>query len=229
MFYDRHHQSAPQLTMAGFRLFAVATSRRMAHLALAGALLLGTTVPSNATSPLHTEDSSVFPVDVTTAFGRAVAVYGDTAVVGDPEDDRDGNLAGAAWVFVRNGTNWVEQARLTPSGASAVDQFGSLVDIYDNYIVVGAPTDTGAGATESGAVYEFGIRSLASPREMLQRGDPVRFFLERGTANVACLITTCHKKLRASVDSIKGMRRLTALQHWLGLTGIKAYVGWGLR
>jgi hypothetical protein len=48
-------------------------------------------------------------------FGRKVAVYGDTAIIGavDP-----------AYVFVRSGTTWTLQAELSASGSSG---FGSSV------------------------------------------------------------------------------------------------------
>ncbi len=42
-------------------------------------------------------------------FGFAVAVDGDTALVGAPEDDENGLDSGSAYVFVFNGTNWVRQ------------------------------------------------------------------------------------------------------------------------
>src|SRR5438552_15319286 len=46
-------------------------------------------------------------------FGFAVALNGDTAVIGAPlADTVNGANAGAAYVFVRNGTTWTQQAKL---------------------------------------------------------------------------------------------------------------------
>ncbi|MHC4789514.1 MAG: FG-GAP repeat protein, partial [Planctomycetota bacterium] len=65
-------------------------------------------------------------------FG-SVALSGDTAVVGAPGDDHaSGTDAGSAYVFVRNGATWSEQAKLTASDAAADDRFGSSVAISGN-------------------------------------------------------------------------------------------------
>ena len=49
-------------------------------------------------------------------FGSSVAIDGDTVVVGAWGDDRPvGEYAGSAYVFVRKGTSWSEQAHLFPS------------------------------------------------------------------------------------------------------------------
>src|SRR4051812_29221566 len=42
-------------------------------------------------------------------FGLSVAISGDTALVGANRDDALGTDAGAAYVFVRSGTSWVQQ------------------------------------------------------------------------------------------------------------------------
>ena len=89
-------------------------------------------------------------------FGASVSVDGDTAVVGSPLDDTAaGSDAGSAYVFVRSGTTWTEQQKLTASDAGAVDWFGSSVSISGDTIVVGSPrADTGGGAS-AGAAYVF--------------------------------------------------------------------------
>lgn len=84
-------------------------------------------------------------------FGAAVAIDGDTAVVGAPRADP--NEQGAAYVFVRNGGLWTEQAKLV-AGAGATDQdhFGAAVAIDGDTVVVGAPD---AGPFDFGRVYVF--------------------------------------------------------------------------
>src|SRR5262245_11729596 len=48
-------------------------------------------------------------------LGRAVAISGDTAIIGAPFDDRAGTAdAGAAYVFVRSGGAWASQAKIQP-------------------------------------------------------------------------------------------------------------------
>jgi hypothetical protein len=112
------------------------------------------------------------------AFGTAVAIWGDTVVVGVPKEDRtatgvnngpSGDTAytsGAAFVYVRNGTSWAQQAYLKASNTGAGDQFGRSVAIWGDRVVVGAfgedSDSTGVdgdqlnnGSTNAGAAYLF--------------------------------------------------------------------------
>ncbi|MPZ21839.1 MAG: hypothetical protein GEV06_28780, partial [Luteitalea sp.] len=55
-------------------------------------------------------------------FGRSVAINGNTAVVGAPYADVDGNSGqGAAYVFTEAGGNWIQTAQLTASNGSGGD------------------------------------------------------------------------------------------------------------
>ncbi|MEZ5979634.1 MAG: FG-GAP repeat protein [Planctomycetota bacterium] len=88
--------------------------------------------------------------DAGDGFGRAVAVSGDTIVVGtNAEDsnatgvDGDGSnnsasFSGAAYVFVRNGATWSQQAYLKASNTGSLDFFGQSVAIDGDTIVVGS-------------------------------------------------------------------------------------------
>lgn len=85
------------------------------------------------------------------AFGDAVALDGDTLVVGAPFEDQRGAGAGAAYVFVRGPSGWVQQAKLLGADTTMSDGFGSAVDVDGDTIVVGAP-----GADDAtGSVYVF--------------------------------------------------------------------------
>jgi len=71
-------------------------------------------------------------------FGRASAISGDTVIVGAPDEDHDGLTdAGAAYVFVRTGATWTQQARLVPSNPAANRHFGLSVSIDEDTAVVG--------------------------------------------------------------------------------------------
>lgn len=83
------------------------------------------------------------------SFGWTVAVSGDTAVIGAPGQDGVDHNEGAAYVFVRSGATWVQQAKLTASDAAVADNFGERVDIDGDTIVVGAE------GTRPAAVYVF--------------------------------------------------------------------------
>ena len=117
------------------------------------------------------------------SFGWAVAISGDIVVVGAPGEDSaatgvNGNQAdnsasgaGAAYVFVRSGTTWTQQAYLKASNAGSGDAFGSVVAVDGDTLLVGAANEDSAatgvngaqgdnGASGSGAAYVF-VRSGA--------------------------------------------------------------------
>jgi len=76
-------------------------------------------------------------------FGQTVALSGDTMVVGTISDDGGGWPVGAAWVFVREGTTWIQQAYLKPSNSSTGQfWFGLSVAISGDTLVVGAPRES---------------------------------------------------------------------------------------
>jgi hypothetical protein len=92
-------------------------------------------------------------------FGWAVAVSGDTAVVGahlaDPWGIPD---AGAAYVFERNqggAGGWGEALKLTASDAGVMDHFGNAVAISGERLAIGAYRDTHSGGLNEGSVYVF--------------------------------------------------------------------------
>ena len=112
-------------------------------------------------------------------FGVSIAVSGDTVVVGaDLEDSSTTGVnstannsaadAGAAYVFVRSGTTWSEQAYLKASNTGAGDWFGNSVGVSGDTVVVGAfhedssttgvNTTSNESAADSGAAYVF-VRS----------------------------------------------------------------------
>ena len=96
-------------------------------------------------------------------FGSVVALAGDTAVIGANREASqatgiNGDLAnnaayasGAAYVFVRSGTTWTQQAYLKASDTAAGAEFGSALGISGESIVVGSPLAAGG----AGAVYVF--------------------------------------------------------------------------
>ena len=89
-------------------------------------------------------------------FGESVAVEGDIALVGAPFGP--GNLdpsQGAAYVFVRSGTDWVQQARLTAGDGANGDAFGSSVALSGDTALVGASLDDIGSAVDQGSAYVF--------------------------------------------------------------------------
>ena len=87
-------------------------------------------------------------------FGYSVALSGDYALVGAPNDDDSGSSSGSAYVFLRSGTSWSQQAKLAASDGAASDFFGWSVALSGEYALVGAYGD----GSESGSAYVF-VRS----------------------------------------------------------------------
>jgi hypothetical protein len=111
-------------------------------------------------------------------FGVSVAISGETIVVGAPiessnatgvngnQSDESALHAGAAYVFVRNGSTWSQQAYLKASNTGAGDNFGTSAAISGQTVVVGADLEdsnatgvNGDGSdnsvSDSGAAYIF--------------------------------------------------------------------------
>lgn len=89
-------------------------------------------------------------------YGYSVDIAGNYAVVGAIRTDVYGKSdAGAAYVYVTNGTNWYELGTLTASDAGMDDNFGNSVGINDQgVVVVGAAANDDFGAS-TGSAYVF--------------------------------------------------------------------------
>lgn len=85
------------------------------------------------------------------SFDARMAISGDVAVIGEP--NRSGTRQNAAYIYVRCGTEWTQQQRLTSTGPQ-FDDFGNSVAISGNTVIVGARTDQ-IGQNQTGAAYIF--------------------------------------------------------------------------
>jgi FG-GAP repeat len=89
-------------------------------------------------------------------FGSSVSVSGNTVVVGAMNKWVDGNEnQGAAYVFVRSGGTWAQQAELTASDGAVWDNFGYSVSVSGNTIVVGEQGAVVNSKATQGAAYVF--------------------------------------------------------------------------
>ena len=101
-------------------------------------------------------------------FGWAVALSGDTALVGDLRQTVAGKSgAGSAYVFTRAGAVWTQQQMLTASDAAADDRFGFSVALDGDNALVGADKKTVGANAYAGSVYVF-TRSGAAWSERTQ-------------------------------------------------------------
>ena len=90
-------------------------------------------------------------------FGQAVAIAGDTVVIGARLDNDNGNNSGSAYIFQRRqdgASTWQQVAKLLASNNAAEDRFGQSVAIADDTVVIGAPFADNQGAN-SGLAYIF--------------------------------------------------------------------------
>jgi hypothetical protein len=87
-------------------------------------------------------------------FGFDVSLDGNTLIVGAPLDDDAGSKSGAAYVFVRSGEAWTQQAKLLAADLDKGDNMGVSVSLSKSAAIVGSYWDDDAGS-KSGSAYIF--------------------------------------------------------------------------
>lgn len=88
-------------------------------------------------------------------FGKSVDIFGNLIVVGEPYSDNNGHTDnGAAYIFEKQGNNWVQIKRLVKSIGTDNDKFGYSVSISENYLAVSSP-EYDASSPKSGSVYIY--------------------------------------------------------------------------
>ena len=89
-------------------------------------------------------------------FGWSVGLSGDTAIVGVLRGDGSFKAVGSAYVFVRNGSAWTEQAKLLASDEVPFQDFGYSVAVSGDLIIVGARlASLNSNFDHEGAAYAF--------------------------------------------------------------------------
>ena len=121
--------------------------------------LLGFTAGVSAQTPdaprvvVQTEADSLSTLDATLGdiFGYAVDLSGERALLGATAADPAGESSGAAYVFRRTASGWVQESKLVPSDAAPGDYFGVSVALDGDRALVGGYHHDG----ERGAAYVF--------------------------------------------------------------------------
>ncbi len=89
-------------------------------------------------------------------FGYSVAISGETTVVGAPLDNHDGLYdPGSAYIFVRSGGVWSQQAKLTAFDPVDFGRFGLSVAVFGETVVVGQYFSQSTGPPEAGSAYVY--------------------------------------------------------------------------
>ena len=92
--------------------------------------------------------------NVSDDFGRAVAIEGDTILVGCVYYHVDDKPAGAVFEFAREGQTWLQRSLLTADDANTGDNFGFSVAMSGRRLIAGAHYSDGNGPS-SGSAYIF--------------------------------------------------------------------------
>jgi hypothetical protein len=111
-------------------------------------VLIPAAVTQTELARLTVDDASAYA-----AYGDTVAMSGDVALVGAPDDAVAGNYAGSVYVFRKTGSSWAEEAKLTASDGAALHAFGNSLAIDGDLAVIGAPAPL--LDTEAGEAYVF--------------------------------------------------------------------------
>lgn len=124
-------------------------------------VVLGVSAPSAPGQCSPAELATILATDAASGdgVGHSVAMDGDTAILGAPlQSHRAGAAAGAAYIFVRSGDSWIQQATLIADDAAPNERFGVSVALSNDTAVVGAFLADHDGGVDAGSAYVF-VRS----------------------------------------------------------------------
>lgn len=89
-------------------------------------------------------------------FGYALAIDGDTAVVGAWTDSLPaGSGAGSSYVFALTGADWTQVGKLTAPDGATGDAFGAALSLSGDVLLVGAPFDDLPSLADAGSAHLF--------------------------------------------------------------------------
>lgn len=91
--------------------------------------------------------------------GYSIAIDGDAALMGIPNDDVHIGDGGGAAYFTRSGSEWTEQAVIAPKDIATYDGFGVSVALDGAHALIGAYSADTESVTDCGAVYTFDLVS----------------------------------------------------------------------
>ncbi|MEE9128508.1 MAG: FG-GAP repeat protein, partial [Phycisphaerales bacterium] len=126
------------------------TGLSMIGLCLSGAVNLSYAQDGCLDARVTASDAGVFQ-----KFGDAVAISGDTALIGAQWDNDLGTESGSVYVFRREEGTWVELQKLLASDGSGGEHFGRAVAINGDTAMISATSHLHNGATGNGSVYIF--------------------------------------------------------------------------
>ncbi|HQB22271.1 MAG TPA: MBG domain-containing protein [Bacteroidales bacterium] len=100
-------------------------------------------------------------------FGKSVSIFNDYIAVGcrsnfDANEDNEMPSAGAVYIYKYNSETWEQSQKIVANDRYPSCFFGSSIDMYGNYLIVGAPNDprnaqgeVNPSTTNTGSAYIF--------------------------------------------------------------------------
>lgn len=114
------------------------------------------------TDTLWTESARLHPPDLHSSdrFGTSVSISGDYAVAGSPFHEYDTSTvatseAGAAYIYLRNGNEWILQQEIFDSTRIEGTRLGWSISLTGDYLVAGTNTNWIYLFTRSGSSWMF--------------------------------------------------------------------------
>jgi hypothetical protein len=98
------------------------------------------------------------------SFGQSVATFGQTLLVGAPDEDAKGKRSGAVYVFQNENGSWKQTDKIVPDDAQEEDFFGKTLAHFGEKIAIGAPGCSDKGKY-SGAVYVYSFHGKSLTKE----------------------------------------------------------------
>jgi esterase/lipase superfamily enzyme len=112
-------------------------------------------------------------------FGHSVAISGNYAIVGAPNDDDNLSNSGSAYIF--NVQTGAELHKLTASDGAGGDYFGYSVAMSGNYAIVGAYADDDNGSA-SGSAYIYNVQTGAELHKLTANDGAMNDYFGRSVA-----------------------------------------------
>ncbi len=92
-------------------------------------------------------------------FGSHCAIFKERIAIGANSDDDLAPNSGACYVYRWNESEWYQEMKITAADGDTADQFGTQVDLYEEYMIVGSRYNDELGVN-SGAVYVYQLEPI---------------------------------------------------------------------
>ncbi|KAJ5068585.1 hypothetical protein M0811_02527 [Anaeramoeba ignava] len=99
-----------------------------------------------------------FPFDY---FGTSIARFGNISVIGCPGEYLTSSTSGSVYVYELVNSTWQEMKKITPPDPYSASNFGQMVDIYEDSIMINDPqSNYTSGSTGAFFMYAYSDSSL---------------------------------------------------------------------